>query len=121
MGVVLLKRWVVFAGVLFAAALGMASAAMSAQRVALVIGNADYENVSVLPNTINDATAVSQSLERLGFEVVFRTDLNKALLEQTLADFSDRASGADQAVFYYAGHGMELEGENYLIPIDAGL
>jgi hypothetical protein len=121
MGVVLLKRWVVFAGVLFAAAFGMASAAMSAQRVALVIGNSDYDNVSVLPNTINDATAVSQSLERLGFEVVFRTDLNKALLEQTLADFSDRASGADQAVFYYAGHGMELEGENYLIPIDAGL
>ncbi|WP_188129479.1 caspase family protein [Rhizobium sp. RU20A] len=89
--------------------------------MALVIGNAAYRNASPLQNTIADSEAVAAALGRLGFSVTHRTDLGKGALEAVLADFADKATGAEQAVFYYAGHGMELDGENYLIPTDARL
>lgn len=90
-------------------------------RVALVIGNSDYQHVDRLPNPVNDAEAIRDTFARLDFQVTLKTDLGKAALEQELADFSDKASGADIAVVFYAGHGMEMNGENYLIPVDARL
>lgn len=92
-----------------------------ARGVALVIGNADYANVSVLDNPGNDAAAVASALERQGFEVLKRTDLNRVEMRNTLRDFRRLADGADVALVYYAGHGIEIGGVNYLVPVDARL
>jgi Caspase domain len=90
-------------------------------RVALVIGNSDYAHGGRLANPANDAAAVARSLRRVGFDVVARNDLNKVQLEDALKSFSRNAAGADVALIYYAGHGIEHGGANYLIPVDATL
>ncbi len=92
------------------------------RRVALVIGNSRYSSVSSLNNPSRDARAMSETFRKLGFTDVMEVrDLNKSDMERTLVNFADRAQGADWAVIYYAGHGMELGGQNYLIPVDARL
>ncbi|WP_165447718.1 caspase family protein [Rhizobium leguminosarum] len=92
-----------------------------ATRVALVIGNSSYEAVAPLPNPARDADAIAVALERLGFEVSIGRDTKKGALERLLADFSEKAAQAEIAVVFYAGHGIEVGGENYLIPVDAKL
>lgn len=92
-----------------------------AARIALVIGNSSYESVAPLPNPTRDADAIAESLKRLGFEVSVGRDTRKATLEGLLADFSEKAAQAEMAVVFYAGHGIEVGGENYLIPVDAKL
>lgn len=92
-----------------------------AARIALVIGNSSYEAVAPLPNPTRDADAIAESLKRLGFEVSVGRDTRKATLEGLLADFSEKAAQAEMAVVFYAGHGIEVGGENYLIPVDAKL
>lgn len=100
----------------------LASAGVAhATRIALVIGNSSYEAVPRLPNPVRDADAVAEALERLGFEVSVGRDTRKATLEGLLADFSEKAAHAEMAVVFYAGHGIEVGGENYLIPVDAKL
>jgi uncharacterized protein len=91
------------------------------RRVALVIGNSAYDSVAKLPNPVNDATAMGAALSRLGFDVTLLTDVGKVAFDQGLADFSEKASGADLALVFYAGHGIEMGGVNYLIPVDAKL
>ncbi len=91
------------------------------RRVALVIGNGNYTAVSRLANPANDAAAVAGTLTRLGFEVIERHDLGAEQMRQVLRDFEDRAGGAEWALVYYSGHGMELNGKNWLIPVDASL
>jgi uncharacterized protein len=90
-------------------------------RVALVIGNGAYKNVPVLPNPPNDAEDVAAALERLGFAVHKVTNARFEDLRRALLDFNSRASGAELAVVFYAGHGISVGGENYLIPVDAEL
>ena len=85
------------------------------RRVALVIGNSSYTNVSRLPNPANDAADVSAALERLGFEVTRASDVNREGLMRTLRTFSRESAGASVAVVFYAGHGVELDGTNYLV------
>jgi len=100
----------------------LASAGVAhATRIALVIGNSSYEAVPPLPNPVRDADAIAESLKRLGFEVSVGRDTRKATLEGLLADFSEKAAQAEMAVVFYAGHGIEVGGENYLIPVDAKL
>jgi uncharacterized caspase-like protein len=96
--------------------------AQSEKRVALVIGNSAYRNVPKLPNPVNDATAIGLLLKNSGFEVV-ETRQNLAVndLRRAIRDFSDKTRDADMAVVFYAGHGIELNGSNYLIPVDAAL
>ncbi|MDD1537830.1 MULTISPECIES: tetratricopeptide repeat protein [unclassified Bradyrhizobium] len=95
-------------------------AANTDRRIALVIGNAAYENVAVLPNPVRDASLVADVLRLTGFEAVtLLTDLRKDALVNALREFAARAETADWAVVYYAGHGMEVGGINYLIPTDA--
>lgn len=90
------------------------------RRVALVIGNSAYENVAALPNPERDANLVADTLKRTGFEsVTLLTNLRKDALVSALRNFAARAEGADWAVVYYAGHGMEVGGTNYLVPVDA--
>ena len=99
----------------------VAPAAPIGKRVALVIGNSNYKTVTALQNPKNDAAAVAAELTRLGFEVMVYYDLDAVSMRRSLAEFEDRAMGADWALVYYAGHGMELEGRNWLIPVDARL
>ncbi len=96
-------------------------AAVAEKRIALVIGNGAYANVKALKNADSDASAVAASLQRLGFEVTEKHDLSLADLTKELKAFGDRAPSADWAVVYYAGHGIEVGGVNYLIPVDAEL
>jgi hypothetical protein len=95
-----------------------AIAAEAGPRIALVIGMAKYQNIPALGNTVNDATAVSEKLKTLGFEVHLSIDQPLASLVETINDFSFRAETSDIAIVYYAGHGVELNGENFLIPVD---
>jgi uncharacterized caspase-like protein len=96
--------------------------AFAEKRVALVIGNSAYQNVPKLPNPVSDATAVAKMLKAAGFDAVDAlTNLPANELRKALRDFGNKNRDADIAVVYYAGHGIELDGVNYLIPIDATL
>jgi uncharacterized caspase-like protein len=96
--------------------------ASAGTRVALVIGNSEYRNVPRLANPDNDAAAFARTMKQAGFDVVeARHDLTGADMRRALRDFGDKARNADMAVIYYAGHGIEVEGTNYLIPVDAAL
>jgi uncharacterized caspase-like protein len=96
--------------------------AFAEKRVALVLGNAAYQNVAALPNPVNDGAMIAATLKEAGFDIVdSRHDLPAAETRRALRDFADRARDADIAVIYYAGHGMEVDGTNYLIPVDAKL
>ena len=95
--------------------------AYAATRVALVIGNGAYQSVPQLPNPPRDAADVADSLTRLGFAVTRSSDATGDAMRRALVAFGHAADGADMAVVFYAGHGMELGGENWLIPVDAKL
>ncbi|MEC9343475.1 MAG: caspase family protein, partial [Pseudomonadota bacterium] len=97
------------------------SPARAAERVALVIGNGAYENADPLPNPPNDARAVSGALRNVGFEVVEGVDLDRRGMERAIRDFLREATDAKIALMFYAGHGMQVGGRNYLVPVDAAL
>jgi uncharacterized caspase-like protein len=113
-----LYRWILTA----AALLLVSEPALAEKRVALVLGNSAYQNVAPLPNPANDSARMAATLKDAGFDVVdSRRDLPAAETRRALRDFADRARDADIAVVYYAGHGIEVDGSNYLIPVDAKL
>ncbi|MBO4372463.1 MAG: caspase family protein, partial [Bacteroidales bacterium] len=87
-------------------------------RVALVIGNSDYATAP-LQNPVNDATDLAEKLKQLGFDVTLLTNLSHSGFETALKNFKDKANNSDVALLFYAGHGMEINGKNYLIPTDA--
>ena len=96
-------------------------AALATGRVALVVGNSAYEHIGRLPNPENDATALNAALRRLGFEVTVVRDAGRTALTNALQAFTRRSANADVALVFYAGHGMEMDGVNYLLPVDAQL
>ena len=107
---------------LVAALLLLCQPAFAEKRVALVLGNSAYQNVPPLPNPVNDGAVIAAKLKEAGFDVVdFRRDLPAVETRRALRDFADAARDADIAVVYYAGHGMEVDGTNYLVPVDAKL
>ena len=91
----------------------------ASDRVALVIGMADYQTVPKLENTISDAKALAATLEGIGFDVDTLIDPTRAEVEETLADFAFRSETADLALIYYAGHGVSVQGTTFLVPVDA--
>lgn len=97
------------------------SAAQAERRVALVIGNSAYEHTASLENPKNDAKAISAALERLDFEVLTGLDANIQEMIGLVREFSRVLEGADVALFFYAGHGLQVDGVNYLAPVDAEL
>ncbi|MBR0936627.1 caspase family protein [Bradyrhizobium jicamae] len=96
-----------------------AGQAWAQDRIALVIGNSQYRKVNQLPNPVNDAADMTESLTRLGFTVKHLNDLDFDGFRRALIEFGKAARTADQAVIFFAGHGVEIDGKNWLIPIDA--
>src|SRR5262249_44045892 len=101
--------------------LAAGSGARAETRVALVIGNGDYVHANALPNPPNDASDVADSLERLGFSVTRVLNGTYDDLRRAIRSSNSRVQGADIGLIYFAGHGMELAGDNWLIPVDADL
>jgi uncharacterized caspase-like protein/Tfp pilus assembly protein PilF len=95
------------------------SSSEAAKRVALVIGNSAYTHAGTLANPRNDATDVAAALKKSGFEVIQALDLDKAAFDRKIRDFATALSGAEAGVFFYAGHGLQVGGKNYLVPTDA--
>src|ERR1700730_12481050 len=113
-----------FRSVLLAAAIMVTTSvsALAEKRVALVIGNSAYQKVARLTNPANDATAVAAMFKAAGFDSVeSKMNLTVNEMRRALRDFGNKSRDADMAVLYYAGHGIELDGTNYLIPVDASL
>src|SRR6201986_4877069 len=96
-------------------------AAQADKRVAFVVGNGAYQNVAQLPNPPMDAKAMATTLRNVGFEVVEGTNLSRDKMTERLLEFGKKAQGADVAVFFYAGHGIAINGTNYLLPVDADI
>ncbi len=119
----LLKISLPFLVFLAVASLPPAGAAPSEKRLALVIGNASYK-AKTLTTSVNDAALIAQTLQAAGFDVMGARDLNEKALRQTFHDFIDSVgkAGPDAvAAVYFAGYGIQLDGENYLVPIDADI
>jgi len=91
------------------------------KRTALVIGNSSYQTAGTLRNPVNDANDMAQALQQLGFEVILLKDANLRQMGDAIDEFNLKLRQGGVGVFYYAGHGVQVEGENYLIPIDAQL
>src|SRR5690349_22024339 len=103
---------------LVAAALLICGPALAEKRVALVLGNSAYQNVPPLANPVNDAALMADTLRRAGFDLVdSRSNLSSVETRRVLRDFADKSANADIAVIYYAGHGIEVDGSNFLIPV----
>jgi Caspase domain len=107
--------------ILFVYFFAWGSCAVADKRVALVIGNSDYGTQMRLLNPRNDAQDVAESLKLLGFEVILRVDADKQAFLQAMAEFARAVTGADIGLFFYAGHGMQYYGSNYLVPVRAQL
>ena len=105
-------------------AAGFSVAAHAQKRIALVVGNSAYKNVSPLDNPKNDARLIADTLLSLGFTLTggaAQIDLDKSSLDRAVQSFGNQLLGAEVALFYYAGHGFQLRNSNYLIPVDANL
>jgi uncharacterized caspase-like protein len=100
---------------------GMSDRAWAQKRVALVIGNSAYKHTGELPNPRNDAVDMAAALARHGFQVIEGLDLDKTAFDRKVRDFAVALEGASAGVFFYAGHGISVGGQNYLVPVDAEL
>ncbi len=98
--------------------LALAEPAHAAKRVALVIGNNDYRNVPKLQKAVNDARTMGETLKRLGFSVMVAENQNRQAFSETLLAFDKAVEPGDTAFFFYAGHGFEIAGQNFLLPTD---
>ena len=96
------------------------SVAQAQKRVALVVGNSAYQHAGTLANPKNDATDVSAALKKLGLTVIEGFNLDKVLFDRKVRDFAAALQGAEVGVFF-AGHGLQVAGQNYLVPVDAEL
>ncbi|AZO05610.1 hypothetical protein EJ068_22965 [Mesorhizobium sp. M2A.F.Ca.ET.043.02.1.1] len=118
-----IRFWAAAVGLLFLAAVDLqpASALATDKRVALVIGNSKYVYAPTLANPASDARLMAETLRKAGFKVVEGVDLDYAGMHDRLNRFTEAAYDAELAVIYYAGHGLQVNGKNYLVPVDAEL
>jgi hypothetical protein len=107
-------KWIVLVGL----ATALAAPAQAAKRVALVIGNNDYRNVPKLQKAVNDARAMGDTLKKLGFSVMVAENQTRQAFTETLLAFDRTVEPGDTAFFFYAGHGFEIAGQNFLLPTD---
>ena len=111
-----------YSALAFLIALLFATTAAAEKRVALVIGNSSYQNVPRLDNPRNDAALMAETLSALGFTLIgsrAQLDLDKSAMDLAVQTFGRQVQGADVALFYYAGHGVQVSGSNYLVPVTA--
>jgi hypothetical protein len=104
--------------ILIAAAVSASPALADAKRVALVIGNNDYENVPKLQKAVNDADAVAAELSKLGFDVVKAENVGQKAMSRAVNELETKIGSGDTVLFYFAGHGFAVDGTNYLLPVD---
>ncbi|WP_258103421.1 caspase family protein [Marinoscillum sp. MHG1-6] len=97
------------------------SAIAQERRLALIIGNSEYKNSGVLKNPVNDARLIAKTLSDLGFEVIKKENASKVEMETSIYEYSKLLKDYNVALFYYAGHGIQVNGVNYLLPVDAKL
>src|SRR5713226_4178176 len=116
-----MKMRFLIAAMSVAALLISATVAKADKRVAFVVGNGAYKNVAPLPNPAIDAKSMAKVLRNVGFDVVEGTNLTRDKMTERLLEFGKKAEGADVALFFYAGHGIALNGTNYLLPVDADI
>jgi uncharacterized caspase-like protein len=115
-------RWHLWVLVLLFGALAWSpTRAAPDKRVALVIGVEHYRNAPALRNPVNDATLIGPALQKLQFAVQTVLDPDYAAMKRAIQDFARRLDGADVAVFFYSGHGLQASGSNYLLPVDVVL
>lgn len=112
---------VLFLALAIFATLLLRADAQAPRRVALVIGNATYEAAGALANPVNDAADLAAKLREVGFEVIEGHDLGKRAMERKIGEFADALAGAGVGMFFYAGHGIQVGGRNYVVPVDAQL
>src|SRR5262245_23099017 len=115
-------RFVIKVAALASTCLMSISQAFAENRIALVIGNSSYTSVAALPNPANDARAMASFLSSAGFQVVQAPNLSQGEMRKTIGDFASMVAdkGPDTVAFvFYAGHGVQVDGENFLIPVDA--
>jgi uncharacterized caspase-like protein len=96
--------------------------ALAEKRVALVVGNGNYSHISPLQNPANDARLLAEALRSVGFTLIrgeAQLDLDKQSFEKVIQEFGAKLQGAEVGLFYYAGHGVQVRGVNYLVPVDA--
>jgi uncharacterized caspase-like protein len=110
-----MRKWIL----LFIALLLLPCQARAAERVALVIGNGAYKNVGHLANPGNDARDMAKVLRKIGFEVIEKIDASHREMEAAVGAFGKKLARSEIGLFFYAGHGMQIAGSNYLIPVDA--
>ncbi|MGH6924219.1 MAG: caspase family protein, partial [Propylenella sp.] len=113
-----MRRLAAFLPLLVAALYSVATPAAAAERVALVIGNGAYQATGQLPNPGRDAEAMAAALEALGFQVILRTDADRRGTDAAIGEFINAASGAGVGLFFFAGHGIQIGGDNLLLPVD---
>lgn len=111
----------VAAAVLVAVVAMPAACEAAERRIAFVVGNSDYQSVPKLPNPDHDAEAVAKALRRSGFEVVTALNLSRVDFDKALEKYIRSLNGADISMFYYSGHGIQVNGDNHIIPVDAEL
>lgn len=99
----------------------MSASAWAGKRVALIIGNSAYEHAPELANPRNDAADFAAKLAELEFEVIVRQDAKLSEMLSAVEEFSDKLHNAELSLFYYAGHGLQVDGRNYLVPVGAKL
>ena len=105
-------------GLVILLSVGAAGSAVAANRLALVIGNDTYRDVEPLQTARADASAMAKALEGVGFKVSLRLDVDDRALKAAVRQFKAQLTAGDEAVFFYAGHGVQIGAENYLVPID---
>src|SRR6202049_97655 len=117
-----MKKWLctrsALALALAASFLALAQPARAEKRVALVIGNNDYKNVPKLQKAVNDARTMGNTLKQLGFSVMVAENQTRQAFSETLLAFDKAVEPGDTAFFFYAGHGFEIAGQNFLLPVD---
>src|SRR3978361_1691871 len=113
-----MRRWFSFVLAVTAALAAFAAPAHAEKRVALVIGNNDYKNVPKLQKAVNDARTMGDTLKQLGLSVMWAENQTRQAFSQTLLQFDATIQPGDTAFFFFAGHGFEIAGQNFLLPTD---
>lgn len=117
----IVKKPLIFCLVLYFSIITAATSFATTNKVALVIGNSEYQNTEVLPNPQNDASALAEKLKSLDFDVIHVNNANALQTRNVIKYFNDKISDKKIGLFFYAGHGISINGMNYLIPVDATL